>query len=454
MSEMLRRDPKIWWVSAFLGSSALHGVALAAYFDVIPWRGWRDPVVPMNAEITVASLIVPEEQLAAAEQPPEPPPQAAPAPEPEPAPQAPAEPPPEPPQEPVVEPEPEPAPPPPPEPEPLPAPEPEPAPPPSPTATDNPVLPAPPKATDNPLLAEEGAGDGPGGGSGGPQLASAAPAPPKPEPVPEPEPAPEPAPAAEAPAEPAPPPEPAPQPEPEPAAVVAPVAVQPAPPTLAEPIVAPPPPSADLEALRRLVSRIRKQFGDSCLIALPQVGAGRAPSVVLLSDRDRSMVDFAAAVLPDPEAPDAYLVSNRAVLVDARQCAAVNFLRARKEYPAFGLSLGLVSAEVLSGGRLIGSIEGEPKGAYTSLLLVDDNGVVQDLRRFLRFSGGKTEFEVPVTRDGDARDTSQVLIALATPDRLATVTNLSGRLAEEFFPALQKELPAKAAIAVLPFDLR
>ena len=108
----------------------------------------------------------------------------------------------------------------------------------------------------------------------------------------------------------------------------------------------------------------------------------------------------------------------------------------------------------MSGGRLIGSIEGVSPGAYTALLLVDDNGVVQDLRRFIRFAGGKAEFDVPVSRDGDPRDTSQILIALAAPSRPPTITNLAGRLAEDFFPALAKDLPANASLAVLPFDLR
>ena len=460
-----------WWAAALAGSVALHGAGFALAFDLIPWDGWRSPPEPDFAEITVASLILPEASPAPeAEITPEPEitpspapePEPEPAPEPDPAPEVLPEPPaqeavapeavppettaPDPPVEPVAaEPaEPEPAP---------PAPEPIPEPPlPEPvvpeTVAPEPVAPEPapeavappPEVTENPLLAEEGAagaGIGPGVGAAAPAVAPEPVPAPEPEPVAAPEPQPQPEPA---------PPVLAPQPQPAPSSS--------APRILAEPLVPPPPPPANAGAVQRLVERIRAELGDSCLVALPQNGEGSAPRVVLVSDRDRSMMEFAEAVLPDPQAPEAPPFGQRAVLVDPRQCPAVNFLRARGEYPAFGLSLGLVSPEVMSGGRLIGSIEGVSPGAYTALLLVDDNGVVQDLRRFIRFSGGKAEFDVPVTRDGDPRDTSQILIALAAPARPATITNLAGRLAEDFFPALAKDLPANASLAVLPFDLR
>ena len=43
---------------------------------------------------------------------------------------------------------------------------------------------------------------------------------------------------------------------------------------------------------------------------------------------------------------------------------------------------------------------GKPAGRYVTLLMVDDNGVTHDLRRFLINSGGRISFDVPVARDG------------------------------------------------------
>ncbi len=171
---------------------------------------------------------------------------------------------------------------------------------------------------------------------------------------------------------------------------------------------------------------------------------------MVLGDNDLSIRNVASRVLEDTAAE----IAPRPILLDRRQCPAVNFLRARDEYPAFGLSIGLVSNGILSGGRLIGRVDGLPEGAQTALLLVDDNGVVQDLRRFLSFSGGVAEFDIPVTRDGAMRDTSQLLIAVVTPARLNSVTNLAGQLAEDFFPAFSSEIGQMGAMAVIPFDLR
>lgn len=210
-----------------------------------------------------------------------------------------------------------------------------------------------------------------------------------------------------------------------------------------------PPPPPDAEALRAMVARIRDQMDLPCLVALPQTGAENA-RLLVLGDSDLSIREATSRVLaePVPELPA------QPVLLDRRQCPAVNFLRGRKEYPAFGLSIGLVNPGILSGGRLIGRVEGLPAGAQTTLLLVDDNGVVQDLRRFLNFAGGTAEFDIPVTRDGAMRDTSQMLIAAVTPGRLNSVTNLGGTLAETFFPALAAEIGQEGVLAVIPFDLR
>ncbi len=161
------------------------------------------------------------------------------------------------------------------------------------------------------------------------------------------------------------------------------------------------------------------------------------------------MATFVTEVLSDPDAP----VENRRVLIDSRQCAALDFARARPSYPSFRVDMGLQSRIVASGDRLTGRIR-NIAGRYTSLLLIDSNGVVQDLRRFTRFTQGSAEFDVPVTRDGAQRDTAQLLLAVASPARPATVTQMSGRLAQDFFPPLAQELGNQAVIAILPFDVR
>ncbi len=416
MSDLFYREKTSYWVVALAGSLVVHGAGLAMALDVLP--GWPRRELPMPANITIETLVMTPQQIAVlanAEPDDTDPPGMDPAPalpDPDDGPSVEVEPPgPEPVDPPgPVEPE-------------LPVTTP---PDPPPGASLEPNLAPPPEVTENPLLPDSDTGGNAGYGTGTgtsmapPALALGT--------------DPDSQPDIDLP--------PPPPPPPPPPGGQAPLATLP-------PYIPPPPPNQT--ALQGMVDRIRSQIDKSCLLALPQIDqANAAVQLMVLSDNDLTTRDFAEAVLADPELQ----ISHRAVLMDRRQCPALDFLRARAEYPAFRLSIGVASREIMSGGRLIGRVEGITAGQQTTLLLVDDNGVVQDLRRFLRINAGTAEFDVPVTRDGDSRDTSQMLIALVTPDRLNTVTNLAGREAEEFFAALGRELGPAGALAVIPLDIR
>lgn len=208
-------------------------------------------------------------------------------------------------------------------------------------------------------------------------------------------------------------------------------------------------PTPEEIALNNLVQKIRDRLGDPCLVALPQHQSGGDTLVIVVADQDRAINTFAQAVLNDTDTP----IEHRSVLIDARQCPALNLARESANYPSFRLSMNLRTPIVSSGGRLVGTID-NVAGMYTSLLLIDDNGVVQDLRRFTSFVSGRAEFDVPVSRAGTARDTSQLLFAIATQTRPNTISQRAGRLAEDFFPALQAELGSGSIIALVPFEVR
>lgn len=239
---------------------------------------------------------------------------------------------------------------------------------------------------------------------------------------------------------------------------VAPVVAAPPPPRVPAPTprptptAAPPPPAASAEdlAVLELIKRIRGRFGDPCLIALPQnQGPGRNPLVTLISDQERSMSAFVTEVLNDPDLP----VDDRRVVVDSRQCAALDYARAHRNYPAFRIDLTLQGRTIASGNNLVGRLAGLG-GRYTSLLAVDSNGVVTDLRRFTQFRQGTAVLDAPVNINGSPRDTSHLLIAIATPGLPSTVAQRSGWLAQDFFPPLKDETDGQAVIAILPFDVR
>lgn len=202
-------------------------------------------------------------------------------------------------------------------------------------------------------------------------------------------------------------------------------------------------------AVNELVTRIRSRLSDTCLIALPQASGDGGASLSMLSADELAMRNFADSVLADIEPRP----GESTVLVDNRQCAALNFVRESTAYPTFRLSIGLDEDVIESGTVLTGTI-GNTAGRFISLLLVDDNGVVQDISEYLSFTSDAALFEVPLTRVGAARDTSQALIAIATAGRPAALIEQNGQLADVFFAALRAELRTDAPLVIVPFDVR
>ncbi len=214
------------------------------------------------------------------------------------------------------------------------------------------------------------------------------------------------------------------------------------------PVAAPAPSQQDL-ALGALIDRLRGTSGDPCLIALPRRQGTEGVGLGLVAATDAAMDSFARALADGGgTVPD-----QTRVLVDPRQCPALDWIRQNADYPATRLGLRVDASEVASGGRLTGIIRGGA-GRQLTLLLIDDNGVVQDLGRFLSFSGALAQFDVPVTRDGPARDTSQILVAIGTTRSPRALTDRAGYLSDEVFSGLVGELADGAWLAVATFDVR
>ncbi|MEL6423981.1 MAG: hypothetical protein AAFQ33_00855, partial [Pseudomonadota bacterium] len=224
----------------------------------------------------------------------------------------------------------------------------------------------------------------------------------------------------------------------------------PAPRPTTEPATPPAAPPQD-PALTALLERIRDRLADACLLALPENQPSGTPRVTVIAAQESALRSFTEEVV-EPTRLDTP-VDNRQVFVDERQCPALRFARSNARYPGTPVTVGLARAEIESGDALVGVL-GNVAGRYTSLLIVDDNGVVQNLRRFVSFSGGEVTFDVPMTRSGPSRDTSQLLVVLATDGRPRTVTEQAGQLAEDFFAALETELGTDPLISIVPFRVR
>lgn len=212
-----------------------------------------------------------------------------------------------------------------------------------------------------------------------------------------------------------------------------------------EPVAAPGPDQADVTDPRlvELFNRIRDRLNESCLLALPALRGENQIQLGILAADDRRI----SALMRELTENLTTEVAEAAVLLDRRQCPALAFVRRDPQYPVLDLGLRLDSQDVSSGGALRGQIMGGA-GWYNTLLLIDDNGVVHDLRRFLIRSADQILFDVPLARAGASRDTHQLVMAIATRTRPETISARSGELAERFFDRLTREIGPEAMIGV------
>jgi hypothetical protein len=197
------------------------------------------------------------------------------------------------------------------------------------------------------------------------------------------------------------------------------------------------------------ILRIRGQLALPCIVATPRRDAAGDVELEFLAANESDVTAFAAELLAGLSDPP----TQRNILVDPRQCPALNFIREGSRYPTFPLAIAVEAAVVESGGRLIGALQGA-QGRFVTLIVVDDNGVVQDLAPFLSFSGDTVRFDVPMTRFGPARDTQALLMAVATAGRPTALDTHAGLLAEDFFVALRQTVDRNAPLAMIPFSLR
>lgn len=210
-----------------------------------------------------------------------------------------------------------------------------------------------------------------------------------------------------------------------------------------------PPTSRDL-AVADLIQRIQSNPAPDCLVALPRRVGADGIGLTLISAQDDARAEFANRLLTRPEDAE---IRQTPMLIDPRQCPALGFVAANRDYPATRIGIRIERAEVPSGNRLSGTLTNVRQRNLT-LFLVDNNGVVHNLDRFVAQQDGTLRFDVPVTRVGPRRDTKQLILAVASDDPLDQFSALSGQRAEDVFTNLSAALVRDVALAVLAFDVR
>lgn len=202
-----------------------------------------------------------------------------------------------------------------------------------------------------------------------------------------------------------------------------------------------PPTNAD-PRLTPMFDRIRARLTEPCLLALPRIDAD-ALHLAVLSDSDHNISALSAQLLEGLKAD----TGRSAALLDPRQCPAIAFARRDPRYPVFPLTVSIETPSVRGGETLRGLVQGA-SGRSLTLLLIDDNGVVHDLRPFLQVSASGAGFAVPLARVGRARDTQQLLVAVATDQRPRALSDNAGALAGPFFDRLSAEIGQQGLVGV------
>lgn len=189
-----------------------------------------------------------------------------------------------------------------------------------------------------------------------------------------------------------------------------------------------------------------------CFAALPSLSEDNAFQLETFANSPDDLEAFRTALADETQALPGTVMKP----ISEAQCDALPFVTKSPRYPEFQLYFDLTARDIPSGTLLEGRI-GNLSGGFMSLMLVDDDGIVQDLTSFLRFRPGAAEFSIPMTLQGSPVETRQLLMALSTTTRLQTLRGLSGQPAADVFTQLTLEILRQGGgedIALVAFSVR
>tara|TARA_B100000768_G_scaffold107009_1_gene99300 strand:- start:9133 stop:11088 length:1956 start_codon:yes stop_codon:yes gene_type:complete len=202
-------------------------------------------------------------------------------------------------------------------------------------------------------------------------------------------------------------------------------------------------------SIGKLLRRIRELPQQQCTLALPRRAGGVSGAGLSLIGADVEQLQRLGKSINEGLDFEPQLLSE---IIDPRQCAVLDALRQSDSYPANRIGLSLESTELESGSSLRGTVIGAG-GLYLTLLLIDDNGVVQDVAPFVT-DGASLAFDAPVARSGPARTTRQILLALGTTDETLDFSGQIGLEAQDVFTANSAQQLQKMVFGVATFDLQ
>ncbi len=217
-------------------------------------------------------------------------------------------------------------------------------------------------------------------------------------------------------------PEPEPQPGPTIPAPTAPLLPTPAPPA---PVAPPTVPRA--EKISRYLGDYR---GGTCVHIVPGV----------ITSTSATIDGFALKASPFDELDRAFLsefgfeAKITAMLIKPAQCPVLTFLDRAPANPKLAPKIELSRSLLRPGAPLSGTVSNAgPR--QLALILVDVDGAVENVTRFLRRDAEKSSFEIPMAKPSQPSE-PRLLVALSSAEPLAALAETSGLSSDAFFEKL------------------
>ena len=151
----------------------------------------------------------------------------------------------------------------------------------------------------------------------------------------------------------------------------------------------------------------------------------------------RFSADFTRAVGVDP------LLAIRPVM--DTQCPTVDFVRSLGRLGAGELAIIIDHQQIADFGNLIGHLEGE-FGTNILLLVIDDDGAVQDISPMLHRKGNANVFAEPVRLRAHGGSRYQMLLAICTHSPLVSGATMTPGEAQRVFKRLAAQITARNRI--------
>jgi hypothetical protein len=212
-----------------------------------------------------------------------------------------------------------------------------------------------------------------------------------------------------------------------------------------------PPPKPPARDALGVEEAVRGYAGGSCFLAIPRQDLAGSWTVTSYGTEQGELDAFDRHVKALVGTP--VLLARRPL--QQAQCQAVEFASIFAKTAPRGFEFNLDQSRLGDGGNLSGLISGTTK-QWIYVLLIDDDGMAQDVSKFAVAQGNGIRIAFPVHVKGEGKARAQLLFAIASDRPLAMLAIPAPRPLAELLPLVRGEIAAAKAqveVAVADFEV-